>query len=242
VQRIRLIDALEQGIPHYKLILISAPAGYGKTTLVTQWALSSRFPIVWLSIGGEDNDLERFLRYLLTAWEEIQPGVIESQLGLLLGAMWPDREAVLSAFINVATDVPEHTVFVLDDYHLIEDLSIHQALTFLLDHLPPTVHFLLASRAEPPLPFPRYRAHNELLEIRVDDLQFSPDETEAFLKNTMGLQLPQDKVDSLQAQLEGWIAGLQLAALTVRRHGKATDKMAVSGKTRFIADYLLSKG
>ena len=160
--------------PHYKLILISAPAGYGKTTLLAQWAQASRFPVAWLSLGEEDNDLERFFRYLLAAWENVQPGVRESPLGLLLGAMAPDREAVLSAFINVANEVPDHMVFVLDDYHLIDDPSIHAALTFLLDHLPPTLHFVLAGRAEPPLPLARYRARQELLELRTEDLHFLP--------------------------------------------------------------------
>jgi LuxR family maltose regulon positive regulatory protein len=140
LRRARLVDALERGIPHYKLVQIAAPAGYGKTTLLIQWAHASRLPIAWLSIGTEDNDLDRFFRSLLTAWEEVQPRIRESLVGLLLSGMSPDSEAVLSAFINVASDVPDQLVFVLDDYHLIEDPSIHQALTFLLDHLPPTLH------------------------------------------------------------------------------------------------------
>ena len=135
-------------------------------------------PVAWLSLGEEDNDPDRFFRYLLAAWETVQPGIRESPLGLLLGAMAPDRDAVLSAFINVANDLPDHTVFVLDDYHLIEDPSIHQALTFLLDHLPPTLHFVLAGRAEPPLPLARYRARHELLELRAEDLQFLVEETQ----------------------------------------------------------------
>src|SRR5215216_6806764 len=170
VHRDRLIDALELGVPHYKLILLSAPAGYGKTTLLSQWAHASRFPVAWLSISQEDNDLERFFRYLLTAWEQVQPGVSESPLGLLLGGMMPDSQAVLSAFINVANDVPDHIVFVLDDYHLIDDPSIHEALTFLLDHLPPTLHFVLAGRTEPPLPLARYRARRQLHELGAQDL------------------------------------------------------------------------
>jgi LuxR family maltose regulon positive regulatory protein len=170
VRRARLIDALEQGIPHHKLALLSAPAGYGKTTLLAQWAHASRFQVAWLSISEEDNDVERFLRYLLTAWEGVQPGIRESPLGLLLGGVAPNREAVLSAFINAANNIPDHTVFVLDDYHLIENPSIHQALTFLLDHRPPAIHFVLAGRAEPPLPLARYRAHHELIEIRAERL------------------------------------------------------------------------
>ena len=156
VVRPRLIDALEHGIAQHKLILVSAPAGYGKTTLLAQWAHASRFPVGWLSLGEEDNDVESFLRYLLSTWERVQPGVMASPLGTLLGAMAPNREAVLSTFLNLADDVPEHMVFVLDDYHLIEDTAIHTALTYLLDHLPPTLHFVLSGRGEPPLSLARY--------------------------------------------------------------------------------------
>ncbi|MGH2544366.1 MAG: LuxR C-terminal-related transcriptional regulator [Ardenticatenaceae bacterium] len=238
VGRARLTDALERGVPHYKLILLAAPAGYGKTTLLSQWAYASRFAVAWLSLSEEDNDLERFFRYLLAAWEEVQPGIRESPLGLLLSGMSPDSEAVLSAFINIANDVPDHTVFVLDDYHLIEDASIHQALTFLLDHLPPTLHFVLAARGEPPLPLARYRARGELLEFRAGDLQFLPEETSDFLAERFGLELSPNEVERLQAELEGWVAGLQLIALTLRRRLGGADKLVVSGKHRFIADYL----
>lgn len=238
VRRARLVDALERGLLHCKLVLLLAPAGYGKTTLLSQWAQASRFPVVWLTIGEEDNDLERFLRYLLVGWEEVQPGVRESPLGLLLGAMSPDREAVLRAFINVANEAPGPVVFVLDDYHLIDDSSIHQALAFLLDHLPPTVHFVLAGRAEPPLPLARYRARQELVEFRAQDLSFLPEETGDFLKNSMGLDLAGEDIARLQAQLEGWVAGLQLVALTLRQQLTGADKLVVSGRHRFIADYL----
>jgi LuxR family transcriptional regulator, maltose regulon positive regulatory protein len=238
VRRTRLIDALERGILHYKLSLISAPAGYGKTTLLSQWAHASRLPVAWLSLSEEDNDLERFLRYLLEAWEKVQSGIRESPLGLLLGGMSPDSAAVLSAFINVANDAPDHVVFVLDDYHLIEDPSIHTALTFLLDHLPPTLHFVLVGRAEPPLPLARYRARHELLEFRAEELQFLLEETVDFLNEMMRLDLSHDEVVTLQAQLEGWIAGLQLVALTLQRHLTGADKLVVSGRHRFIADYL----
>jgi len=238
VCRARLNDVLERGLPDYKLITVSAPAGYGKTTLLAQWAHASRFPIAWLSLSAEDNDLERFMRYLLAAWEKVQPDVMESPLGLLLGGMSPDSQAVLSAFINVANDLPDHVVFVLDDYHLIEDPSIHEALTFLLDHLPPTLHFVLASRGEPPLPLARYRARDEVLELRAEDLQFLPDESSDFLNQMMRLDLTHADVLTLHDQLEGWVAGLQLASLSLRRHRTTLDQFIVSGRHRFIADYL----
>jgi LuxR family maltose regulon positive regulatory protein len=237
LRRSHLIDALERGIPHYKLVQIAAPAGYGKTTLLVQWARASRFPVVWLLIGTEDNDIERFLRCLLTAWEQVQPGIRESPVGMLLGGMSPDREAVLAAFINAVNDVAEHLVFVLDDYHLIDDPSIHQALTFLLDHLPPKLHVVLAGRAEPSLPLARYRAKGELLELRAADLRFSLDETADFVKE-IGLDLSYNEVIRLQAQLEGWIVGLQLVGLTLQRGLVGPGNLLISGRHRFIADYL----
>lgn len=237
--RAHLRDTLEQEVPYHKVTVVAAPAGYGKTTLLADWARSSHFPVAWLSVGEEDNDLERFLRYLLAAWEEVQPGVRESPLGLLLGAMSPDSEAALPAFINAGNDVPNHLVFVLDDYHLIEDPSIHEALTFLLDHLPPALHFVLASRAKPPLPLARYRARQQLFEFRADDLRFSQEETNDFLNRLMGLSLSPDDVALLHAETEGWIAGLQLVALTPRhRRDLVRGRPAVSGRHRFIADYL----
>jgi LuxR family transcriptional regulator, maltose regulon positive regulatory protein len=238
VHRARLIDSLERTIPHHKLVHVLAPAGYGKTTFLAQWARSSRFLVAWFSLDKEDNDLERFFRYLLAAWETVQPEIVESQLGTLLGAMSPDNKAVLAAFINVANDVPVHTVFVLDDYHLIEDPSIHEAFAFLLDHLPPMLHFVLAGRGRPSLPLARYRAHHELMEFRPVDLTFWPEETQAFLNKTMGLDLAQAEIDRLHAQLEGWIAGLHLVALSLQQRLTGTDKLVVSGRHRFIADYL----
>jgi LuxR family maltose regulon positive regulatory protein len=238
VRRDRLLDALERDIPHYKLVLVSAPAGYGKTTLLAQWAQASRFPVAWLSVGEEENDVERFLRNLLMAWEDVRPGIKDSPVGLLLGAMAPDRDAVLSAFVNVAARTPDQMVLVLDDYHLIEDASIHQAVAYLLDHLPPTLHLVLAGRAEPPLPLARYRARHELLEVRTDSLQFLAEEAGDFLNGMMGLELARDEVARLQTQLEGWIAGLQLVALTLQRRLTGADRLVVSGRHRFIADYL----
>lgn len=220
----------------YKLTLVTAPAGYGKTTLLAQWAQASRHPVAWLSLDEEDNDAERFFRYLLAAWEKVQPGLLESELGLLLSDMVPNMEAVLAAFINVASDIPNPTVIVLDDYHLIAEPSIHEAVVFLLDHLPPMLHFILVGRQEPPLPVARYRARHELLEIRAEDLRFRPEETTDFLSE-MGLVLSQEEIVPLQNQLEGWIAGLQLAALTLQRDGERADELVVSGRHRFIADY-----
>ena len=231
VRRTRLVDALERGIRDYKLVLLSTPAGFGKSTLLAQWARSSPIRVAWLSVGEEDNDPDRFFRSLVAAWAQAQPSIMDSPLGLLPGALEPDRDAVLAAFINVASDLPDHTAFVLDDAHLIEESSIHEALTFLLDHLPPTLHVILAGRAEPPLPLARYRARRQLLEFRTQDLQFHLEETTQFLNDLLRLDLGYDRIASLHAQMEGWIAGLQMVSLTLRRQREA-EPPVVSGRHR----------
>jgi LuxR family transcriptional regulator, maltose regulon positive regulatory protein len=237
VSRARLVDALERELPDYKLVVLAAPAGYGKTTFLAEWARASRCRVVWLTID-DDDDLDRFFRYVLAAWEEAQPGLAASPLGLVLGGASPDRDAVLSAFLTTAAAAPDPTVFVLDDCHRIAQPAILSALTFVVDHLPPTTHVVLAGRTEPVLPLARYRARRELLELRAADLTFRPDETAAFLTRAMGLDLAADDVARLHAALEGWIAGLQLVALSIQRGLTAARQPAVSGRHRFIADYL----
>ncbi|CAN5760645.1 LuxR C-terminal-related transcriptional regulator [soil metagenome] len=236
--RAKLVEGLEQGIPHYRMTLLSAPAGYGKTSLVSQWAHESQYQVAWLSVESGDNDVERFFRYVFRAWEEVQPGIQDSQLGLLLGSMAPDSEAVLSSFVNLANDLTEHTVFVLDDYHLIDEPEIHRALTYLIDHFPPRVHVVISGRGEPDLPLARYRARRQLLELRVDDLRFSDEEALTFLRQHMGLELDHDQAQLLQSQIEGWVAGLQLAAMTRRQESRTASDPLVSGRHRYIADYL----
>jgi LuxR family maltose regulon positive regulatory protein len=239
VSRSRLVTALAGDVAacKYKLVLLSAPAGYGKTTLLAQWAHACHDPVAWVSLGAQENDRERFLRSLLAAWAQVQPAILESPVGLLLGAMSPDIDAVLTAFINAANETREPVAFVLDDMHLIDDPEVHGALTFLLDHLPPTFHIVLAGRADPPLPLARYRARHELLELRTEDLQFLPEETTAFLRR-QGFGLGEEEILPLHNQLEGWVAGLQLAALILRRRHENAALPVVSGRHRFIADYL----
>jgi ATP/maltotriose-dependent transcriptional regulator MalT len=238
VSRTRLIDTLEEGILLHKLVLLSAPAGYGKTTLLSQWARTSQTQVAWLSLDGGDDEFERVFRYLLAAWERLHPIVIESPLGLLLRGQAPAREAVLAAFINAASELSAPMVFILDDYHLIENQAVHEALAFLIEHLPPMLHLVLASRGEPPLPLARYRAHGEMLELTAADLRFLPEESGHFLTDSMGHALEKEEIENLQAETDGWAAGLQLAALGLRHHHSENGKPIVSGRQRFIADYL----
>lgn len=238
VRRPDLIGALQAAIPAYKLILLSAPAGYGKTTLLSEWARERQHGIAWVSAGEESNDPERFFRSLYSAWKAFQPDIEGSALDLMLGSLSPSIELVQSAFIDVASELTDHTVFVLDDAHLIADESILQALSFLIDRAPPMLHFMLAGRGEPGLPLARYRARGELFELRTADLRFSAEQTSAFLKSLTGLDLGADKIAGLQAQLEGWVAGLQLVALGLQRGLTGAQQLVVTGKHRFVADYL----
>lgn len=240
VPRDRLVDALEREIAHHKCALVTAPAGYGKTTVLAEWARESRFSVAWLALAEEENDLERFFRYLYAAWETVQPEIAHSPLCLLLEATAPDPDAVLAAFVNSAGDLPDHAVIILDDIHLIDDPAIYRSLTFLLDQLPPNLHFVLAGRSVPPLPLARYRARRELLEIQVDHLRFSPEETEAFLRSATEAttSLAPDDITALHERLEGWVAGLQLVSLTLGRQPLGLELPVVRGRHRFITDYL----
>lgn len=238
LHRSRLIETLNANLPGCKLALIAAPAGYGKTTLLAQWARISQLPVAWLSLGAEENDFERFFRYFFKAWEQVQPDIRESALGVMLEGSLPDRQAVLPALINLANNEAEHTAFVLDDYHLITDTYIHQALTYLIDHLPASAHIILSTRTDPPLPLARYRARAEMLELRTGDLQFGLEETENFLTHLLELDLEREELEKLQNQLEGWAAGLRLVGLTFRQPKPGGGLPTITGKHRFVADYL----
>ena len=234
VPRPRLVQALEKGVPQHRLTVVAAPAGYGKSTLLADWALTTDMPVAWLSLDRDDNDLERLLRYLLAAWARIQPAVAQGPLGILISAQSPRPEAALAAFLETAERLPAHHALVLDDYQWLQDRVIHESVAFLLDHLPPRLHLVLGTRTDPPLPLARYRARSQLLELGPQDLRFTLPETTDFLAKRMDVPLPMADIQRWHDQLEGWAAGLQLAALS-RRHGGAAT---LSGRDRFIADYL----
>jgi len=238
VSRPHLSDMLEKEVIHHRLTLVSAPAGFGKTTLLSEWANTTQLPICWFSVDKEEINADRFLRYLLAAWEKTQSEIAEKPVGLLLESQKPDVESVLVAFVNAAIDISQQVIFILDDYHLIEEADIHKALSFLLDHAPSNLHFVLIARGDPPLPLARYRARGEVLELHTDDLRFEYKETKSFLNERMKLDLDNNEIESLQTQLEGWIAGLQLAALSVRQEPHGASKQIISGKHHFIADFL----
>jgi LuxR family maltose regulon positive regulatory protein len=230
VSRPRLIERLNASL-HRKLTLVSAPAGFGKTTLVREWVASHRCggprlgakgeatppaAIAWLSLDESDNDLTRFLTYLIGALQTVEVDVGKGVLSALQSPQPPPAEAILTVLINETTAITDQVVLVLDDYHLIEARPIHDALTFLLRRLPPTLHLVIATREDPPLPLARLRARGQLTELRATDLRFTSSEAAAFLNQAMGLDLSEEDIGALERRTEGWIAGLQLAALALQ--------------------------
>jgi len=253
VYRDRLINKLNQGI-HRKLSLISAPAGFGKTTLVTEWLdkflLNAEMDtqikccIAWLSLDENDNDPVRFLNYFIGALnkaEGIAETIGQKAMSILQSPQLPPAETILTLLINDIITIPDQIVFVLDDYHLIEAQSIHDALNFLLENLPSQMHMVIATRQDPPLPLGRLRARDQLTELRAADLRFTPDEAADFLKKVMGLDLSEEEVASLETRTEGWIAGLQLAAISMQGQDKSNFIQSFTGSHRFVLDYLVEE-
>lgn len=238
VSRRRLLDLLEREIPRHKLAVLSAATGYGKTTLLAQWARMSRCEVVWLSLDADDNGVDQLFRSLTVAWEHVRPGVATSPLALLAGSLGPDRGLLLSAFIEEAAATPGHLAFVLDDAHLLSDSDLVEVLGSVIDQLPATVHLVLAGRGMPALPLARYRARRQLLELDANDLQFDIEDTGAFLREVAGMDAPADEVQSLHEQLEGWPAGIHLTSLALGRHPDLPRPVSVGGRQRFISDYL----
>jgi LuxR family maltose regulon positive regulatory protein len=240
VSRPRLIERLNQGMTR-KLTLISAPAGFGKTTLLSEWIAGCGRPVAWLSLDKEDNDPARFLAYIITALQTIHRELGEAVLaGLYVSHPQPlPPESGLTILINEIAEMGEHLVLVLDDYHVIKAQAINNALTFLLDHLPPQMHLVISSRRDPALPLSRLRARGEMIEIRATDLRFAEDEAATFLNQVMGLDLSAEDVAALEARTEGWITGLRLSALSMQRTQDTTEFIQrLTGSHRYIVDYL----
>ena len=240
VPRPRLAGALDEGLAR-RLILVCAPAGSGKTALLAGWAPSGNRPVAWLSLDAADNDPVRLWRHLVAALDRARPGIAE-RVGPLLGPPAPPSlEGLVTALINELAAQPgqDEVVLVLDDYHLIDAQPVHVSLGFLLEHLPPGLHLVLASRSDPPLPLARLRAGGQLAELRAADLRFTAAEAAALLREALGGDLPAAAVAALAARTEGWVAGLQLAALSLRgRADPAGFVAAFSGSHRYVLDYL----
>ncbi len=239
--RRRLLAQLNVGWqPGYRLILVSAPAGYGKTTLLSAWAHAQ--PAAWLSLDEDDNDPARFIAHLIAALQTREPSVGQDVLDALRALQLPPLESLYAALVNQLDGIASPLALVLDDYHLITALPIHQALAFLLDHLPAQMRVVIATRSDPLLPLARLRGRGQLLELRQDDLRFTPEEAAQFLEETMGLVLPLADVTALTARTEGWAAGLQMAALSLRgREDASAFIREFGGGHRYILEYLLEE-
>src|SRR6266516_5896183 len=244
VARPRLTQRLNMAMKE-RLTLIVAPAGWGKTTLISTWHADlgpNASPLAWVSLDAGDNDPIRFWTYVIAALNRQHPNMGENSLALLYASPSPPIEVVLTSLLNALALLPTETALVLDDDHLIETRPIHDALAFLLEHLPPNVHLVIASRSDPLLPLARLRARGVLTELRAANLRFTSEETTAFLTDVMELSLSAEEVAALQARTEGWIAGLHLAALSLQgRDDVAGFISAFTGSHRYVVDYLVEE-
>lgn len=241
VLRPRLTGRLNGGL-RGKLTLVSAPAGFGKTTLLSEWLADCRRPAAWLSLDREDNDPTRFLAYLVAALQTIEADLGAGVQSLLQSPQPLPTESILTALLNEIAAVPDDFVLVLDDYHVIDARAVDDVLTFLIEHLPPQMHLVIATREDPNLPLARLRARGQLTELRATDLRFTPEEAAEFLKEVMGLELSTEDIAALETRTEGWIAGLQLAALSMRgREDVPRFIESFTGSHRFVLDYLVEE-
>jgi LuxR family maltose regulon positive regulatory protein len=238
IARPRLIDLINGGLDR-ALILVSAPAGYGKTTLVSRWLKETGIPSAWLSLDVGDNDPIRFLQFLLTAIQPIAPGIGDDLPDMLQGVQPAQFENVTNFLTNELASITDPFVLVLDDFHVINSEAVLNIVIYLLEHLPYQKHLVLLTRSDPPLPLSRLRVRNQLLDIRADQLRFTQPEIAAFLNDAMGLRLSTNDLSAMEARTEGWIAGLQLAALSMQGskdiHGFVT---VFTGSHHYVMDYL----
>lgn len=243
VLRPRLIERLNEGVSSgSRLTLISASAGFGKTTLISEWISRCGRSVGWLSLDEGDNDPTRFLTYLTTALQTIKANLGEGVLSALHSPEPPAPDLFLPTLLNEIAALTENFLLVLDDYHLIESPSVEQALVFLVERQPPQMHLVLATREDPTLPLARWRARGLLTELRAADLRFTPAEATVFLNRTMGLELSTEDIAALEARTEGWIAGLQMAAISMQGHQDTTGFIkSFTGSHRFVLDYLVEE-
>jgi LuxR family maltose regulon positive regulatory protein len=244
VERPRLLERLSRGAES-KLTLVSAPAGFGKTTLLAEWlegAASEGTSTAWLSLDPGDSQATTFWSYVIAALQTVAPGFGANSLSLLRQPQPPPIEAILATLVNELSETSHQIIFVLDDYHAIDARDVDQGMAFLLDHLPRHVHVVIATRADPAFPLARLRGRAELAEIRAADLRFTPDEALAYLNEVMGLNLTASDVAALEERTEGWIAALQLAALSLQGRDDVAGFIAgFAGDDRYIVDYLVEE-
>lgn len=241
VERPVLLDQLKEGL-RGKLTLVSAPAGFGKTSLVAAWRKESDTPLAWVSLDEEDNEPARFLDYLIGALQMVDEDLGDESAELLKKSSTPPLKVVLTSLLNEINAYDKEFVLAFDDYHVITEHGIHDALSFLIERLAPHAHALIATRSDPPFPLGRLRARGELKELRATDLRFDKNEAAAFLNDVMSLELTPTDVNALEERTEGWIAGLQLSALTLQgRANRSEIVKEFAGDNRFVLDYLMEE-
>ena len=243
VLRPRLIERLNESLSSgCKLTLLSASAGFGKTTLVSEWIDHSEKRVAWLSLDEGDNDLSRFLTYLIATLQTIAPDIGKGAAAAIQSPQPSPAETTLTTLLNEIAAFLDSFILVLDDYHLIDSQPVDQALIFLVENRPPQMHLVIASREDPNFPLARLRARGQLIELRAADLRFTPAEATEFLNPIMGLNLSVEDVAALEARTEGWIAGLQLAALSMQGQPDPTKFIqSFAGSHRFVMDYLVEE-
>ncbi len=241
VPRPRLIDRLNAGL-HGKLTLMSAPAGFGKTTLVTEWISVSDIQVAWLSLDEGDSDSARFLTYIVAALKTVAPAIGTGIMNLLESPQAPPIHSLLTTLLNEIATIPQDFVLVLDDYHVLDNHEIDTALAFLIENQPPQMHLVITTREDPGLPLARLRVRGQLTELRAADLRFTPNEAAEFLNQAMGLSLSSNDIAALEQRTEGWIAGLQLAAISMQGVGeKSSFIQTFTGSHHFVLDYLIEE-
>ena len=242
VSRGRLIERLER-VSSAKLALISAPPGFGKTSLLAEWLGGAERRVTWVSLDASDNHPPTFWTYVFTALQRVCPGVSATgSVAALEGAAAPPIETLLVPVLNAVSAAAAEAVLVLDDYHVIESPAIHAGMEFLLEHLPPPLHVVVASRADPPFALSRMRVRGQLVELRAADLRFTAGEVADFLRGVMGLALAPEQIAALESRTEGWVAALQLAALSLEGRGDVAGFVdAFAGDDRYVVDYLVEE-
>jgi len=238
VERHRLVRRLDHASLR-RLTVLTAPAGYGKTTLLGEWAAQRTPRVAWLSLDRGDNDQRRFLGHVIAAIQRLHPHVGRAILANLQSPDFADAVSILTSLLHEIAALEEPFTLVLDDFHCIEQREVHEALAFLVEHLPETIHLVISSRTDPPVALPRMRVRQQMQEITASDLRFSSEEAEQFFRDVMNLELSHSEVVTLHSRTEGWVAGLQLAALSVREvEGREALIQGFAGDNRFIVDYL----
>lgn len=241
VTRPRLIERLNEGL-HHKLTLISAPAGFGKTTLISEWVADCQRPVAWLSLDEADSDPTRFLSYLIAVLQTIVVNIGERAKGALQAPQPLSTETVLTSLLNEVAAISDNFIVVLDDYHLVDSEQIDHALEFLIERLPPQMHLVIATREDPDLPLARLRARDQVTELRAADLRLTFSEAAEFLNQTMGLNLSGENIIALETRTEGWVAGLQLAAISMQVQKDASNFIqSFTGSHHFVMDYLVEE-